>query len=281
MNLERPKAILLMFWDYDTQWGADRSRRPGGALWDGLQEFENTESLLALLKTYDMKACFAIVGAAALPGVAPYHNPNQIRRIFEEGHEIASHSMYHQWLPGLGGRELLCTLRDSKDVLEQVTGSPVVTFVPPYNQPFDYSAGFSFSLSERLEAKRGRRNGLKDLCEGLRVVGYKFCRVAHRPMHQRLAERLFQKNFDRPETLTQIAGVTCVRLNTPGGFDAEPLKMLEKVGKKGGIIVAYGHPHSLHSGNSQDECFLIPFLNKITELRINGTIQVALPKELI
>ena len=56
---------LIIFWDYDTQWGADRSRSPGGAKTWGNLEFENTERLLELHAQYGVPACFAVVGAAA------------------------------------------------------------------------------------------------------------------------------------------------------------------------------------------------------------------------
>ena len=40
---------LLLFWDYDTQWGADRSRSGNGPKAWGEDEFVNTERLLPLL----------------------------------------------------------------------------------------------------------------------------------------------------------------------------------------------------------------------------------------
>src|SRR4051812_42902564 len=147
-------ATLLFFWDYDTQWGADRSRGPGGPKNWGHLEFPNTDRLLELHAQYEIPACFAVVGAAALPGERPYHDPGQIRRVHEAGHEVGSHSFHHDWLPGLNRRALLQTLSASKDALEQCVGARVVSFVPPYNQPFDYPGGWSFSISERRGAGR-------------------------------------------------------------------------------------------------------------------------------
>ena len=129
---------VVFFWDFDAQWGADRSRAPGGAKSWGNQEFINTQRLLELLTEVQIKACFAIVGAVALPGDRPYHDPLLVRRISESGHEIASHGFKHEWLPGLGREKLGQMLRESKDTLEQCIGKAVTTFVPPYNQPFDY-----------------------------------------------------------------------------------------------------------------------------------------------
>ncbi len=269
---------LLLFWDYDTQWGADRSRVPGGRKDWGFLEFENTERLLDLHAEYKIPACFAVVGAAALQGERPYHDPAQIRRIHAAGHEIASHSFRHEWLPGLDRKALLETLRCSKDALEQCIGAPVVSFAPPYNQPFDYPGGGSFSLSERREAGR-QRTDLRRLCNALRETGYRFCRVAYQPMYLRLAERLLARRLDRPGRLKQISGVTCVRNNTCG-FDGHAMKLLERCAATGGLVAVYGHPHSLRAGNSQDETRLVPFLHQVWRLQGDGLIRICLPREL-
>jgi peptidoglycan/xylan/chitin deacetylase (PgdA/CDA1 family) len=273
-------ATLLFFWDYDTQWGADRSRSPGGAKDWGRLEFENTELLLDLHARYGVPACFAVVGAAALPGERPYHDPAQIRRIHSAGHEVASHAFRHEWLPGLNRQDLLKTLRRSKDALEQCVGAPVRSFIPPYNQPFDYIGRGSVSLSERRECGR-ERTDLRRLCDALGETGYHFCRVSYRPLHQRVAERLAGRRLDRPSRREKIADITCVRLNTPGGFDAPAVGMLDRCAEAGGLAVVYGHPHSLLSGGAQDKSHLIPFLERVGQLRRQGRLEVRLPSEVV
>lgn len=271
---------LLLYWDYDTQWGGDRSRSGGGPKAWGALEFDCTERLLELLDEHALRASFAVVGQAARPGARPYHDPLQVRRIHERGHEVGSHAHRHEWLPGLSRLALLETLRESKDALEQCIGAPVVSFVPPYNQPFDYPAGLSISLSERREARHGRI-GLADLCDALAETGYRFCRVAYRPLAQRLAERVTGRLLDRPSRLETIRGVVCVRLNSPGGFDAPARAMVSSVAASGGLAVVYGHPHSLHAGNSQDERELVPFLSQVDALRRDARLLVRLPRELV
>jgi peptidoglycan/xylan/chitin deacetylase (PgdA/CDA1 family) len=271
-------ATLLCFWDYDTQWGGDRSRSGGGPKQWGALEFPNTDKLLEVHAKYGVPASFAVVGAAALPGERPYHDPAQIRRIHAAGHEIASHSFHHDWLPGLGSKELLSTLRDSKSALEDCIGARVTSFVPPYNQPFDYPPAGSFSLSERREAGSNRTD-LKILCEGLAQTGYNFCRVAYRPMHIRIAERLSGRRIDRPSQLTKIAGVSCVRLNS-GGFEAPTLRLIERCAREGGIAVIYGHPHSATAGGSQDISLFTKVLELIVRLRAEKLLEVRLPSQL-
>ena len=83
------------------------------------------------MRSTEVPACFAVVGSAALPGKRPYHAPEQIRRIHDAGHEVASHSHRHEWLPALSRQALRETLSASKDALEQCIGAPIATFVPP------------------------------------------------------------------------------------------------------------------------------------------------------
>ena len=273
-------ATLLLFWDYDTQWGADRSRIPGGPKTWGPLEFSNTDRLLELHAEHGVRACFAVVGSAALAGERPYHDPLQVRRIHEAGHEVGSHSHRHEWLPGLDRARLLETLRSSKDALEQCIGAPVTTFVPPWNEPFDYPQGWSWSLSERREAK-GDRTDLLRLCEALREVGYRFCRVSYRPILRRLADRVLRRRVDPLGRLETIAGITCARLNTPGGFAEPTTRSLERNVRSGTLTVAYGHPHSLTLGDTQDEARFAPFLKRVAELQTSGRLEAARPIDLI
>ena len=272
-----PRTKVLFFWDYDTQWGADRSRMGGGPKTWGPLEFEHTETLLELHAEYDVPACFAVVGAAALPGQRPYHAPEQIRQIHAAGHEVASHSHRHEWLPALDRGELRETLRLSKDSLEQCIGAPVTSFVPPWNQPFDFPARLAFSLSERREAGSDRTD-LMRLCRMLAETGYKFCRVAYRPLPQRFKDQVFGRK-DGPGRTESIARVTCLRLNG-FGFARSTGELLDRCVRMGGFAVIYAHPHSLKSGDSQDQKYLVPFLQSVSRLKKEGALRVVLPRDL-
>lgn len=275
-------AQLLMFWDYDTQWGTDADRRRGlpELPASGRLEFECTDRLLELHTQYGIPACFAVVGAAALAGGRPYHDREQIRALHAAGHEIASHGLRHEWIPGLTAHELDEMVGRSKAVLEACIGAPVTTFVPPYNQPFDHAPGLSFSRSERRLVPRDRTD-LGALCRALGSAGYGFCRVAYRPLGLRAVESIARRRLDRPAQVEWIEGIRCVRLNTAGGFTAETLALVERTARTGGIAVVYGHPHSLHAGNAQDERWLVPLLDRVSELRAEGRIEPILPRMLL
>ena len=272
---------VVVFWDYDTQWGADRSRNPAGAPNWGPLEFPNTDALLELHARYAVPACFAVVGAAALPGSRPYHDPDQIRRIHEMGNEVASHSFRHEWLPALDPAALDETLRLSKDALEQCIGSEVVSFVPPFNQPFDYRQKLSVSLSERRSVRRDRTD-VGRLCAALSDAGYRFCRLAYRPLSERVVEVMSGHLPRRPGVLEDIGGIACLRLNMPVGFTPEVQAILERHLGRGGLWTLHGHPHSAsdHTG-AQSLRLLEQMLSLIHQWREQGRIRTVLPRDLI
>lgn len=270
---------LILYWDYDTQWAADRTRqRKSAASW-GQLDFENTDRLLEIHERYQVPACFAVVGAAALDGSRPYHDPGQIRRIHAMGHEIASHSMRHEWLPGLRYSELLQTVRESKDALEQCVGGRVLSFVPPFNQPFDYPSKLSFSLSERRMAP-SHRIDVPRLINALAEAGYLSCRVSYSSVFERLYRRVLKRRWRLASEVLTIAGVACIRLKARAGFRGAALAALDHCVESNELAVVYGHPHSLGSGNAQDEKFLTFFLGRVRELVRSDRLKVILPGEL-
>lgn len=275
-------ATVLLFWDYDTQWGADRSRTGGGPKNWGPLEFANTERLLELHAHYDLTACFAVVGAAALAGQHPYHDPDQIRRIHAAGHEVGSHSMHHEWLPALAHAELRQSLADSKAALEDCLGAEVVSFVPPFDMPMDYPAKGSFNLTERREVKQNRTD-LPRLCATLKAVGYRFCRVNYRPWWRALRQRVTgQRPPDFPSHLEQIAGLTCLKVNNPPGFAAPVPQTLQQLAHQEGYIVIYGHPHHLsRSDSAEGEPYLIPLLEQLADLQHAGLVTLTTPRQLL
>ena len=276
----RETPVVMIFWDYDTQWGADRSRNPRIVSDWGPREFPNTDRLLEIHARYDIPACFAVVGAAALPGARPYHDPDQVRRMHAAGHEVASHSFHHEWLPGLGRDALRATLWSSKDALEQCLGAPVTTFVPPFNQPFDHAPRWSISLSERLTA-RGDRTDVGRLCETLGEVGYRFCRLAYRPLRDRVRDLVRRRAVYEPNALETIAGVRCVRLNTPCGFHDASRRVIEQHLDDAGYWVLYGHPHSAtDDDNPQSVRWVERTLAVLHDWRAEGRIRCVVPRDL-
>lgn len=106
--------------------------RPGAAHFpDGLRaDQEATDKILEILGRQELEATFFVVA-----GDWP---PEDIKRIAEQGHEIASHSVTHPHMAKLGRSRWKEELRESKDQLEQVIGKRVSGFrAPSWSIPYD------------------------------------------------------------------------------------------------------------------------------------------------
>ena len=85
----------------------------------------NTERLLTLLETSNIKATFFVLGwvAERFPGL--------VRRIVREGHELASHGYEHRLVYSQTPREFRNDLRRARVALEQAGGCPVLGYRAP------------------------------------------------------------------------------------------------------------------------------------------------------
>jgi peptidoglycan/xylan/chitin deacetylase (PgdA/CDA1 family) len=277
-RIHNPKSGgLLLYWDYDTQRGAEQSRL-GVQRWGPLER-PNTARILELLTEFGVRATFACVGYAAVSRDPAYDCRDQIREIHAAGHEVASHSHEHEFLPKLSPAQARETARVSREALEELIGAPVVSFVPPFNRPMHYPRRGAVSWSERWEVGPAHLS-LPALCEALRETGYRTCRVAYRPNWRTAWDRVVGRQDDRPVVPEKIAGLTCFRLNTPGGFDGPAVARVRQAAERGGLAVVFGHPHSLTAENNQAERWLRPFLEEVAALRRQGRLIDCLPREL-
>jgi polysaccharide deacetylase family protein (PEP-CTERM system associated) len=102
----------------------------------------NTERLLDLLgRTGARATCFVL-------GWVAERHPALVRRIAAEGHEVASHGWWHRRIGSLTAQELRQEVRDSKRILEDLTGTPVVGFRAP---SFSITPGREWAFDVLLE----------------------------------------------------------------------------------------------------------------------------------
>ena len=92
--------------------------------WEGLpgRVEANTERVLALLEAHGVTATFFVLGWVA------QRHPGLIRRIVAAGHELASHGMAHVLVGDQSPAEFLRDVTDSRTLLEQVGGVPVIGY---------------------------------------------------------------------------------------------------------------------------------------------------------
>jgi peptidoglycan/xylan/chitin deacetylase (PgdA/CDA1 family) len=86
----------------------------------------STPAFLDLLARHGVRATFFLLGSHAVD------EPDLLRRMAAEGHELAVHGWTHRCVMLLGRRRLTRELCMTREVLERVTGSPVVWYRPPY-----------------------------------------------------------------------------------------------------------------------------------------------------
>ncbi|MBF0499106.1 MAG: polysaccharide deacetylase family protein [Candidatus Riflebacteria bacterium] len=86
----------------------------------------NTPYILDVLKHLDLKAIFFVVGT----NVRKY--PDIVRRIYAEGHTIGNHTFYHPNLCHCTEERITKEIRDTNELIRQITGIKPTLFRPPY-----------------------------------------------------------------------------------------------------------------------------------------------------
>ena len=111
---------------------------------------QSTELLLNIFKKYDIQATFFCLGLVA------QKHPDLIKKIADQGHEIAAHSMFHKRVRDMNAEEFLSDAQQIKKLLEDITGQEVTGYRAPSfsigkDTPFFYEcleeAGYQYSSS--------------------------------------------------------------------------------------------------------------------------------------
>lgn len=87
---------------------------------------EFTQEILDILKKYNIKSTFFLVGFWA------DDYPLQVKRIFEAGHEIGNHSSTHPDLAKVSKEEIIHELNVTGEKIEKITGEKPILFRPPF-----------------------------------------------------------------------------------------------------------------------------------------------------
>lgn len=272
-------ATIMLIWDYDTPTGFDVSYL--GRNYDPMCEYECTDRILDLLSKHRIVSTFACVGRAAEPGSLPYHNPDQIRAIYQAGHEIASHSHRHEFIPSLNPNQLLETLRTSKSALEDCTGDKVVGFVPPWNQPFHHPRKLAISLSERKAGGGWWKQSVVTLCEALNKCGYFWTRVTYATVFEKLLEKMHLSENPRfkPLEVEQYHSVHALPISY-FGYDGRLINLLtyQLQAHQDKAFIIYAHPHGIEHNNNQNWEHLVRFVKWFSEYGDAGNMSFTTPK---
>lgn len=276
----RPEApAVSIVWDFDAAAGQLNATYPYRWREETLdEELACVEDILGIAAERALRMTFAVTGFAAEEGPAPYHVPGLVCRIAAAGHEIASHSWRHEWLPAITGEQLDRTLQRSRSTLESCLGAPgsVRGFVPPFNRPMTWLARGCLSLGDRPAVPPGPGADMGRLLRRLAAAGYAWCRVSCRPVVGRgTALR------PRPPTRWERRqGVTCVPHNVCG-FDVRAREMLDLAAPGGGAVILTGHPRALLFGRAESRDNLVELCDVLAERSSRGAVYVAPVADLV
>lgn len=262
--MQVPVSIV---WDYDSAIGQVNSSYPYNFHEETLlAEIRNVDKILSLAETYEIRMTFAVVGFAAESGQYPYHVPDQIRKIVEARHEVASHSWRHEWFPFLEKGQITRSLRRSKEALERCIGVKdcVSGFVPPFSRPMSWYGKLAFSLGDRAFGPRFPGASLGSLLPLVAEAGYRWCRVLYRPIWRKLTAGQVE-----PQHVIWHDGVACVPQHVCG-FGEKARALLERRVQEGKELVVIGHPLGLSLPHEEHEEKLEPFLRVLSELQQKG-----------
>ena len=115
-------AILPERW-----WLTQGPRRSGGIAltFDDGPDPVRTPQVLDHLKQFNLQATFFVVGFKAA------QNPEIIRRMVDEGHQIANHTYFHGEPSETPANQFVAETTACQSLLTRLTGGPVTCFRPP------------------------------------------------------------------------------------------------------------------------------------------------------
>jgi len=106
-----------------------------------------TPQVLDILKAHHVKAAFFLLGEQAEA------NPELVRRIVQEGHEIGNHSYTHPNLSRVSRRQAELELNATQRLIEAITGRSTTLFRPPFNadsRPHDPKEIATIELAQEM-----------------------------------------------------------------------------------------------------------------------------------
>lgn len=87
---------------------------------------EQTQTLINILKQYNVKTTFFVVGA----WVDKY--PDSVKALVAAGHEVCNHSDTHPHMPKLSQQQMVNQITACNEKLKTVAGTSPILFRPPY-----------------------------------------------------------------------------------------------------------------------------------------------------
>ena len=276
MNKYKNTKKIFIIWDFDGAIGQINSTLPYNFNFENFEkEISNVEYILDKLDEYNIKTCFAITGFSAENGKFPYVFPDLIKKISDRGHEIASHSWRHEWIPLFTNDQINKSLKRSKLSLEKALNfsKEVVGFVPPHNRPMTWLIKGAISLGDRGIYPFFKLGDTSQLIKLLITNNYKWIRISHNNIFQKF--KFFKRNITGK--IYRYKNFYILE-NHYTGFDDKVINHILDTNHSTYTISA--HPLMLSLENKiESKINFEKFLKKLTES--NQEIEFVLPSNLL
>ncbi len=229
------------------------------------------EDLLAICADAGIAMTFAITGLSAVEGGSVLQMREQIRKIADLGHEIASHSWKHEWFPFLTRRQIRMSLQRSKEALEDAAKKEVLGFVLPFTRPMTWIGRGNFSFGDRGIWPLffgGDQGNIYKVC---RELGYDWVRVKERPIYEKFTRQIrLHQPFD-------YRGIHCLP-NHYNGFDDDAIQLIQSMIGQDCVITINAHPLMLSKeGNKESWHNFRNFIKKCLQFRSEGHLEFSTP----
>ena len=122
--LKQPSPYVI------TRYGSANKKQIALTFDDGPDE-KFTPQILDELKATNVKATFFIVG------INGDLNPDLVRRIYNEGHEIGSHTFTHPNVAAISEQQFRLELNATERLIESITNHRTILFRPPYAEDIE------------------------------------------------------------------------------------------------------------------------------------------------
>ncbi|OAD66931.1 carbohydrate esterase family 4 protein, partial [Phycomyces blakesleeanus NRRL 1555(-)] len=103
-----------------------------------------TSELLDILDEYRIKATFCVLGS----NVKRY--PQVLQRIFQSGHQIASHTYSHPHLMSLTNEEIIYEIKATEEAIRDAIGIKPKYIRPPFGEADDRVKGLLRTMGYRV-----------------------------------------------------------------------------------------------------------------------------------
>lgn len=189
MKTFNAKKKIIVIWDFDGPIGQINSSYPynfQSIRFD--EELNNVNYLIDYLKQAGIVNTFAVTGLSAEKGPWPLMFPDLINTLAEAGHEVASHTWRHEWIPLFTSDQIDKSLKRSRSAIQLAIHNKqdVYGFVPPFNRPMTWLADGNFSAGDRGWFPWFKTADNGHLFKLLEKNGYKWVRISNKSLANRL-----------------------------------------------------------------------------------------------